>query len=466
MANRIRELIERRTLNSKSFLLDDGRVEVEACSGPIHYRDRGDGSLKDIVLEFVDDDSGARGPKHLHAANRMSMGFARDGLHNKFVGLRLDAARQFEISQHSIVLNGMEQLSGATFQSIIRKPSNRELEHVVNADVSVCHELRWTGLVGYVRTTLALTGFSITEELHLKGFSCTNQLVGSAYIADNGKFNFKDDTTGEWAFSVKQPVMWDESEDDAVREKYSGEVAHALYISGGKLLYEKTPTGAGVAWLSTAVGAASIDASIEVSGSTGDGDVEASSSVSWADAWGASTGTASPSAVYANCKGTFSAPNYIVARAHFFFTLSIPESAAINSADLKLMTAAVNGSSPRVMAMKSSSADPIASGSFDDFTGASYGDAATAAAETQTILSFNATGIADIVKNGVTRICVRQYSKDYMNSAPTGTNYSRFYTQDEANESKRPRLSIVYTAGFNGGRGTGRGIQRGIGRGI
>ena len=448
------ELIPYRTYNSKTHDTDtfgnplpDGQRRVEVCSGPVHYEDYADGQFKDIVLAFADDAGGTRGAQHLASGNRMSTGMAKDKKHAKMVGLRFDSNHQFEISQNSIVLNGVEKLSGTEFASISKLASGREIELGVDANTSVCHELRWTGVVGYVKTTLALTGFAITEEFHLKGFSCTNQLVGSAYIAENKKFNFKDDTTNEWAFAIKAPVMWD----SAAMPNYSSEVIHSLFLSGGKLLYEKTPTGAGVAWLSTAVGAVSIDASVEVNGSAGDGYI-ALENADWATARNAVAGTAAyPNYYLASLDSSLTGGLYRMRRTHSFFTLSIPESATINSAELKFTIHSKAGTAT-MMAQKSTSPDPIVNNSYDDFTGASYGVVTATAVETVTTLLFNSIGLADIVKNGVTKICTRQNSSDFLDVAPTDFNWVLVYTQDETSAGKRPVLSIVYTpaASFTG----------------
>lgn len=445
MANRVSEIIEKRNLNSNSYLLDNGAIEVEACSGPVNYKDYADGQFKPIDLSFADDAGGTRGAQHLASNNRMSMGMAKDKKHAKMVGFRLDAAHQFEISQNSIILNGVERLSGTEFASISKLASNRAIELGVDANTSVVHELGWKGVVGYVKTTLALTGFTIKEEFHLKGFSCTNTGVGDEYTPDvNGKFNFKDDTTGEWAFSVKAPLMWD-SKAEGAKDKYSSGVAHRLYyIAGPKIMYEKTPTADGLTWLSTAVGAVSIDATVEVNGSTGDGTVFYTSGVAWATTVAGLTGTVGYNTMTTMLVDAeyVDADDSINHRGFLFFTLSLAESDTITAASVRVTVTSRYGT-PTWHIFQSTSADPLVAGSYNDFTGSSLGSAAAPASGDS---SISLSDVSWLTKSGVNKFCLRT-SLDVNITTPTTETGFFCGSQEHTTAASRPLFTVTYTPG-------------------
>jgi len=65
MAKRIRELIHRRTINSKHWLRDDGKIEAEIYIGPIHYQDE-HGKWQDIDTTIEDAQAGERGQGYQH----------------------------------------------------------------------------------------------------------------------------------------------------------------------------------------------------------------------------------------------------------------------------------------------------------------------------------------------------------------------------------------------------------------
>ena len=52
MTNRVRELVEKRTIDSKHFLRDDGKIEAEIFSYPIHYKNE-NGEFEDVDLSII-----------------------------------------------------------------------------------------------------------------------------------------------------------------------------------------------------------------------------------------------------------------------------------------------------------------------------------------------------------------------------------------------------------------------------
>jgi len=184
---------------------------------------------------------------------------------------------------------------------------------------------------------------------------------------------------------------------------------------------------------------------VQIYSSTNDGYIS-NSSGSWAGVHDGTSGTAvstdsyKSSAAYVGWNSTNS--TYYIFRSFFEFnTSSIPANAIIQSVVFKWY--GYSSSNGTICFQKSTHSNPLTGTDFDNFTG-SYYATATITLNQYNSIPFNAQGIADIVKGGITKICAREYNHDYLNSANTDhVNYGAgcYYADSSTN---KPYLEITY----------------------
>ena len=126
-----------------------------------------------------------------------------------------------------------------------------------------------------------------------------------------------------------------------------------------------------------------------------------------------------------------------------FDTSDIPENAIIISADLYLYSPQSNEIKP-ICAMKGIQAIPMSTDDYNSFAGSSYGTVILIH-DQYNIINFNAQGKLDIVKGGITKICVRDYDYDYTDLEPDGLYYmSVFRSASYEGTDYDPYLAITY----------------------
>ena len=99
-----------------------------------------------------------------------------------------------------------------------------------------------------------------------------------------------------------------------------------------------------------------------------------------------------------------------------------------------------------VVAQKGTQADTLSAADFDNFTGSEYGHVTVSQKNTTYSITLNATGISDVQtaadNSAVAKICLREYTHDYLNSAPTtGVNVSGISFAD--NSSNKPYIIVT-----------------------
>ncbi|MBI5541361.1 MAG: T9SS type A sorting domain-containing protein [Bacteroidia bacterium] len=140
---------------------------------------------------------------------------------------------------------------------------------------------------------------------------------------------------------------------------------------------------------------------------------------------------------------TSGCPTLTIARAFMDFnTSNIPDNATICSAKLKFAAIITPpdyiGS---LCAMKGTQLQPLSIQDFDAFSGLEYGHVLGNA--TTKDINFNANGISDINKTGLTKICVREYGHDYLNVQTNGYYTTGIFFAESNSINK---LEVVYVA--------------------
>lgn len=146
-----------------------------------------------------------------------------------------------------------------------------------------------------------------------------------------------------------------------------------------------------------------------------------------------------------------------VSRGVFLFdTSSIADADTIDSAifsNYALDKVDPNSDTPdvAVYGMTTASNTALAAGDFDGVGSTAYSDTVTFASistSAYTDFTFNATGLSNISKTGVTSTCVRNPEFDVAASTPSTTNndtYCRIYSADQTGTSNDPKLAVTHS---------------------
>ena len=127
-----------------------------------------------------------------------------------------------------------------------------------------------------------------------------------------------------------------------------------------------------------------------------------------------------------------------------FDTSDIPESATISAVTLHIFEDE-EGDSCHICAVKGTQANPITTSDWGSWTGDSYGELVVESSLIQGYtIEFNAQGISDIVKGGITKIAIIDYPNDFLNVAPSTGNWFEFASYYTVGTDK-PYLEITYT---------------------
>lgn len=135
---------------------------------------------------------------------------------------------------------------------------------------------------------------------------------------------------------------------------------------------------------------------------------------------------------------------YFRTRAFLSFDTSvIPTGATILSARLLLWGRPK--ANAIVVAQKGTQSDTLGMSDYTHFTGPEYGHTAWQDNQFNTIV-FNAQGLADINRTGLTKICCREYEHDFLNVPPLPDEefLAEFYTSEIENADLKPCLEIQY----------------------
>lgn len=134
--------------------------------------------------------------------------------------------------------------------------------------------------------------------------------------------------------------------------------------------------------------------------------------------------------------------NFYIHRGFFYFdTTAI--TGTVSAATLYLYASSTSSGDKTLSAQKGTQADTLTVNDYTAFSGSTYGQNASWTNNTYNSIPFNATGISDIVKGGTTKVCVRQHTNDYLDSAPSVTNYVNIWWADSTGTDKDPYLDVT-----------------------
>lgn len=148
---------------------------------------------------------------------------------------------------------------------------------------------------------------------------------------------------------------------------------------------------------------------------------------------------------------------YITRTFHKFDTSIIGSGATISAASLFAYNNATDVTTgiSECSVTASNQADTITAGDFKNFidtllTDTRFSYATLKAAASYREFVFNATGINYITKTGTTKLSIRDYTHDYLNSAPAipgvGDGAAYFYNTTYAGTDHDPYLSVTYSS--------------------
>lgn len=173
-----------------------------------------------------------------------------------------------------------------------------------------------------------------------------------------------------------------------------------------------------------------------------DGYVSNNTGATWSDIRNATTGNGVSST--AAFDGTIGLSayyyGYIVRRAFFYFDTSFIQG-TVSAASLFIKKYSTAGDST-VCAMKGTQAASLTTADFDSFTGSEYGHTAGWTTGYNEIV-FNSTGISDIDTSGITKVCAREYTHDYLDSDPGTTNVRNGLYYSYYGTASDPYLEVV-----------------------
>ena len=436
------ELKELRRERSKTYDLGNGKKSLEVHTAPIHYfSPKGLGTNKEVdEYEDIEINFREESDKFVTDKSMVSVGMRTDKKLEKMVGLRYDYNHQFEFTPLSIKLDGVEKLvndkkSKLSETKSLNKEDTFKIKHELNNEISFVNEASRVGFTNYVKVENKIESFESIEQIHLKGLHISNEKKNGEYIPDEYNRFIIVDENNEFKFAIPQPHYKDSNGES------SQKISHELYEENDNIYYKKTLEYSLDNLLSTYP--IYIDTSVTYYANSGDGYCKSSRSSNWTDARDDTLGSYSTSwSTYREvmCAQT----GYYIFRGFFIFdTSGLPDDATIDSAILGIY-GYQNGNSD-VSAQKGTQADILSGSDLHNFSGNEYGHTSSWSTSAYNSITFNSTGKTDINKTGTTKICCREYTHDYLNSAPSSSNNNGCYFSGYTGTSRDPKLTITYT---------------------
>lgn len=417
-------------------LMEDGS-NIYHCRGPHNpvYFDAGGGALSPIDLATVRDTfSKSVNGLYLRDKNIRSVGIRRDGLKNKYLGIRPDdnqgGSEQLEFTIERIEFDGKEVALDISKHDATRDAVTSDLGNiVVRSTRQGCRQC--------VKVDHPIKGFKIIFTVHLKGLS-------AQYRADLDEWWLygKD---GQFRFRLRKPLLLGE-DFEPLENGQEWIKAEVVDNGNGTLTYTKTEAPGFDADQLPGVYYIDVDTAYST---TADGYIYMGLTSAWADARNATDGTSSSSSVsyYANAaragNGT-GGNSYGIYRSFFYYNTSLITGTVTAASNFLYGYSASNATAS---AQNGTQAATLGTGDFDAFTGASYGTVSVVINQYNEI-SFNVSGLSGINKGGETKICIREYGHDYLDSAPGAGYFYRFglYYADNTGTDYDPYLSITTEA--------------------
>jgi len=441
-----KEIRNKRTSGSKTFI-DRGRRRVIACGKPIHWwsktgegenPSRGEWDDIDCRLNLI-------GNNYDAGTNCMKLRIKGENTLTDLMRVMRDSNHYIFSTPDTIILDS-DTLDFESGMMTINKIDDYHIEigstNVSNAVFWIkSHEvhMKWA-----VKTPRDIRDFEIIQEVNLTGFTITNAKQGNNYVPDSqNRFEFQSTEDSNDKFWIPSPRMWTDTES-------SSEISHELYKTGSKLYYRKYPTSAGQTWLSN------LDSGVDkyldntiAWGTTTDGKIQFDD-IDWDTCHDAGTGGFVHTTTTIDDVG-FIDTLYSIYRSFWYFdTSSISSRAKIKNCTMKIYGSTL-GAGDKVTAQKGLQSDILVVGDFDAFDyDADYQGKQLIDSEVTWVVGaynpfiFNQTGLDAIIKEGTTKVCCREYDKDYLDVTPVGVIQIVGYYSDNAGTDYDPYLDITY----------------------
>jgi len=420
------EVVSKRTENTKVFDLGKGKLRYEIYSAPIHYQDEAK-VWQVIDISLVETPTDFRNEK-----NKIKSYFPKDISVKEYATLKSDDTHYLSFGLDSLLIDGKEE-KGIAFASLVMSPKAKT-SRGISAKVSLECDVQRDGFLSFIKVNSPISSFKQVEEITLVGLHCSNIFVIDEYFDDKGRFYFADEK-GEIKFFIKPPYLIDNE------GKRSGQIKQRLVVRNGKLYYEKEITDN--AFLSSLSYPILVDTTTYWS-STADGHISITNSEGWDASHDATTGTADSDDPYKDVAMTcrhFGLPGkYQIYRSFFYFDTSAIGGDTVDSADLYIYRYSAHGSG--VSMQLGTQGDTLGNDDFNNFSGTYYGYTETwADPDAYNVIAFSAPD-NQLVKDGTTKICCREYQHDYLDvdPDPDQTFYSGCYYTEQADTTYDPKI--------------------------
>lgn len=420
--------------SQEQVIYTDGKKAVR-CYGKHnpHYYLSNTGRLEPIELNHTEDKILAIDECQLRERNIFSVGVRKSGNTDKFLGIRPDGNKnqQLEFTIEDINLDN-------TSSAKIDLTKTDKVDDITTDLGDILIRTTRQGCRQLVKASTATTDFRIRYTIHLTGLEIRNSKDGDYYEPDeNGNFVITDEEDN-FVYSIAKPKLLD-AEFNVVSE----ETIHTLKDNAdGTLEYIKSPdTECNVE------AATYIDADVYY-GETTDGVVEAIGAT-----FNLTHAKTTANNVYtSNATDSVSVWNWYQVNNFWyidraFFMFDTDGVSGTTSCKLHIHGSTNAFSRSGVSVQQGTQADTLTTADFQEFSGTCFDyvpDGSWDQADYNTF-TLNASGIAAINETGLTKLCVREYGHDYLDSAPSiasWQNHAMYFT-DETGTVKDPYLEII-----------------------
>ena len=363
----------------------------------------------------------------LRDKNIMSLGVRKDGQKNKYLGIRPDdnqtGSEQFEITIERIQYDGID---------IPVDVAKHIQVDAVTADLgNVIIRATRQGARQMVKVPSQIKHFKIIFTVHHKGLDYKK-------MADLDEEWFYSKKTGQFRLRLRKPLLIDADTYEPL-EGVQHLITHTVINNhDGTLTYIKESTKDFSAGLLPQSYLIDLD---PIYSDTTDGYVQYVYGA-WAGCHNATTGSSSnTSSSYLNNAMMTKHPfSYEISRSFFYYNTSGITGIITEASNYLYGYTNANSS---VSAQKGTQADALTTADYDSFTGNEYGHVSWGINQYKQI-AFNAQGLADIVKDGTSKICCREYEHDYLYATPDSSTYNNgCYFSDNTGTTKDPYLSLT-----------------------
>jgi hypothetical protein len=222
-------------------------------------------------------------------------------------------------------------------------------------------------------------------------------------------------------------------------------VKHSLAdLGNGEYLYTKEPTEV---FSKIALPKSFLIDADTVYSSSADGYVSPAGNATFATVHDATTGAANASATVVTCASAFNGSFYLLYRSFFYYSVAGLSGTAASVSEKLWCTS--NTTSHDLCTMQGTRADTLVNDDFNNFSGTYF--AYTDYVYNQYIsLDYNAGGISAVnalIGSGTLKTCVRNYSNDYINTAPAANAGQSIASSEDTSGTKDPYLYVTMAGG-------------------